>query len=84
LGKRGLHNFEDQPPFREVQLSDPVDGEITFRKIELNVLSLPGLFGLATGSPRQSCPFLMPTLAGQAKVERNVAMRIRLFLGQLH
>jgi hypothetical protein len=31
-----------------------------------------------------SCGYLMPTPAGQAKVERNVAMGIRLFLGQLH
>ena len=29
------------------------------------------------------CGHLMPTLAGQAKVDRNVAMGIRLFLGQL-
>jgi hypothetical protein len=26
----------------------------------------------------------MPTPAGQAKVDRNVEMGIRLFLGQLH
>ena len=32
----------------------------------------------------QSCGHLMPTAAGQAKVERNVNMGIRLFLGQLH
>ena len=32
----------------------------------------------------QSCGHLMPTPAGQAKVDRNVAMGIRLFLGQLH
>ena len=31
----------------------------------------------------QTCGHLMPTLAGQAKVDRNVAMGIRLFLGQL-
>lgn len=31
-----------------------------------------------------TCGLLMPTPAGQAKVERNVAMGIRLFLGQLH
>ena len=31
----------------------------------------------------QSCGHLMPTPAGQAKVDRNVAMGIRLFLGQL-
>ena len=31
----------------------------------------------------QTCGHLMPTPAGQAKVERNVAMGIRLFLGQL-
>lgn len=31
-----------------------------------------------------SCGHLMPTTAGQAKVDRNVAMGIRLFLGQLH
>jgi hypothetical protein len=31
-----------------------------------------------------TCGHLMPTPAGQAKVERNVAMGIRLFLGQLH
>ncbi len=31
-----------------------------------------------------SCGHLMPTAAGQAKVDRNVAMGIRLFLGQLH
>ncbi len=30
------------------------------------------------------CGHLMPTPAGQAKVDRNVAMGIRLFLGQLH
>ena len=30
-----------------------------------------------------TCGYLMPTPAGQAKVERNVAMGIRLFLGQL-
>lgn len=31
-----------------------------------------------------SCGHLMPTPAGQAKVDRNVAMGVRLFLGQLH
>ena len=31
----------------------------------------------------QTCGHLMPTPAGQAKVDRNVAMGIRLFLGQL-
>ncbi len=31
----------------------------------------------------QSCGHLMPTSAGQAKVDRNVGMGIRLFLGQL-
>lgn len=31
-----------------------------------------------------TCGHLMPTAAGQAKVERNVEMGIRLFLGQLH
>ena len=31
----------------------------------------------------QSCGHLMPTPAGQAKVNRNVEMGIRLFLGQL-
>ena len=31
-----------------------------------------------------SCGCLMPTAAGQAKVDRNVAMGIRLLLGQLH
>lgn len=31
-----------------------------------------------------SCGNLMPTPAGQAKIERNVAMGVRLFLGQLH
>ena len=30
------------------------------------------------------CGHLMPTPAGQAKVDRNVDMGIRLFLGQLH
>ena len=30
-----------------------------------------------------TCGYLMPTPAGQAKVDRNVAMGIRLFLGQL-
>ena len=30
-----------------------------------------------------SCGHLMPTPAGQAKVDRNVAMGVRLFLGQL-
>ena len=32
----------------------------------------------------QSCGHLMPTPAGQAKVDRNVDMGISLFLGQLH
>jgi len=32
----------------------------------------------------QRCGHLMPTPAGQAKVDRNVHMGIRLFLGQLH
>ena len=32
----------------------------------------------------QTCGHLMPTPAGQAKVDRNVAMAIRFFLGQLH
>jgi hypothetical protein len=32
----------------------------------------------------RSCGHLMPTPAGQAKVDRNVNMGIRLFLGQLH
>lgn len=32
----------------------------------------------------QICGHLMPTAAGQAKVDRNVTMGIRLFLGQLH
>ena len=32
----------------------------------------------------QTCGHLMPTPAGQAKVNRNVNMGIRLFLGQLH
>ena len=31
-----------------------------------------------------TCGHLMPTPAGLAKVERKVAMGIRLFLGQLH
>ena len=31
-----------------------------------------------------SCGHLMPTRAGQEKIDRNVAMGIRLFLGQLH
>lgn len=31
----------------------------------------------------QNCGHLMPTPAGQAKVNRNVNMGIRLFLGQL-
>ena len=31
----------------------------------------------------RACGHLMPTSAGQAKVERNVDMGIRLFLGQL-
>jgi hypothetical protein len=31
----------------------------------------------------QACGHLMPTPAGQAKVERNVELGIRLFLGQL-
>ncbi len=31
----------------------------------------------------QSCGHLMPTSAGQAKVDRNVGMGVRLFLGQL-
>ena len=30
-----------------------------------------------------SCGHLMPTAAGQSKVDRNVAMGIHLFLGQL-
>ena len=30
------------------------------------------------------CGHLMPTPAGQAKIDRNVAMGIRLSLGQLH
>jgi len=31
----------------------------------------------------QSCGCLMPTPAGRAKIERNVARGVRLFLGQL-
>jgi len=31
-----------------------------------------------------TCGHLMPTPPGQAKVDRNVEMGIRLFLGQLH
>jgi hypothetical protein len=31
----------------------------------------------------QTCGHLMPTPAGQAKVDRNVNLGIRLFLGQL-
>ena len=31
----------------------------------------------------QNCGHLMPTPAGQAKVNRNVSLSIRLFLGQL-
>jgi hypothetical protein len=31
-----------------------------------------------------NCGHLVPTRAGQAKVDRNVEMGIRLFLGQLH
>ena len=31
----------------------------------------------------QTCGHLMPTTAGQAKVDRNVNLGIRLFLGQL-
>ncbi|MGD0227847.1 MAG: hypothetical protein ABSF71_36515 [Terriglobia bacterium] len=31
-----------------------------------------------------SCGHLMPTPAGKAKVDRNVTMGIRPFLGQLH
>ena len=31
----------------------------------------------------QTCGHLIPTPAGQAKVDRNVAMGVRLFLGQL-
>ena len=32
----------------------------------------------------QRCGHLMPAPAGQAKVDRNANMGIRLFLGQLH
>ena len=32
----------------------------------------------------QTCGHLMPTPAGQAKVDRNVNVGVRLFLGQLH
>jgi len=32
----------------------------------------------------QSCGHLMPTPAGQAKVDRTVKIGIRFFLGQLH
>jgi hypothetical protein len=31
-----------------------------------------------------TCGHLMPTPAGQGKVDRNVEMAVRLFLGQLH
>ena len=31
----------------------------------------------------QTCGHLMPTRAGQAKVDRNVEMGVRLFLGKL-
>jgi hypothetical protein len=31
-----------------------------------------------------TCGHLMPTLAGQAKIDRCVEMGVRLFLGQLH
>ena len=32
----------------------------------------------------QTCGHLMPTAAGQAKVDRHVSLGVRLFLGQLH
>jgi ribosomal protein S27E len=54
-----------------VQLTGPLEGkEIHVGRVALHEC--------------RSCGHLMPTPAGQAKVERNVAMSIRLFLGQLH
>ena len=54
-----------------VRLSGPLEGK------EIHV-------GRVALDECQTCGHLMPTLAGQAKVDRSVNMGIRLFLGQLH
>jgi hypothetical protein len=54
-----------------VHLSGPLEGkQIHVGRVALNEC--------------QTCGHLTPTRAGQAKIDRNVAMGIRLFLGQLH
>jgi hypothetical protein len=54
-----------------VQLAGPLEGK------QVNV-------GRVALHECRTCGHLMPTPAGQAKVDRNVAMAIRFFLGQLH
>src|ERR1700680_3983231 len=54
-----------------VQLSGPLEG----KQVHVGRVALHECL---------TCGHLMPTPAGQAKVDRNVDMGIRLFLGQLH
>ena len=54
-----------------VVLSGPLDGkQINVARVALNQCL--------------TCGHLMPTLAGQAKIDRCVEMGVSLFLGQLH
>ena len=53
-----------------VQLSGPLEG----KQVHVGRVALYECL---------SCGNLMPTAAGQAKVDRNVAMAIRFFLGEL-
>jgi hypothetical protein len=50
-------------------------GQLEGKQIHVGRVALQGC---------QTCGHLMPTPARQAKVDRNVTMGIRLFLGQLH
>jgi hypothetical protein len=50
--------------------SGPLEGE----QVHVGRVALHGL----------TCGRLMPTPAGQVKVDRNVEMSVRLFLGQLY
>jgi hypothetical protein len=54
-----------------VQLAGPLEGK------QVNV-------GRVALYECQTCGHLMPTPADRAKVDRNVAMALRFFLGQLH
>jgi hypothetical protein len=57
---------------------EPAEGSVDASRSDTSHVGRVALY------ERQSCGHVTPTPAGQAKVDRNVALGIRLFLGQLH